>query len=218
VPTYTAYDLPVAVAAELAWHPNIIGIKESSGKLERIRELIAATSGAPRRNATVTSTFSAVTRRMLMVQTEIAAVGNALLPLDALGGGEMLTSPAISAPTMKTRTRDVGFQVLYGSAQTLLAALQAGCSGGVVAAGAFAPQACAEIYMAWKDKDEALAQQKQERIVEAANLICGRLGVPGVKYACDVNGYYGGAPRLPLLPLTGEEKESALRVMANLPH
>src|SRR6202521_2241696 len=36
VPTYTAYDLPVEIVGELAAHPNIYGIKDSSGKPERI--------------------------------------------------------------------------------------------------------------------------------------------------------------------------------------
>jgi len=36
VPIFTAYDLPIALIAELAAHPNIIGIKDSSGDLKRV--------------------------------------------------------------------------------------------------------------------------------------------------------------------------------------
>ncbi len=36
VPAFTAYDLPVSLIEELADHPNIIGIKDSSGDLKRI--------------------------------------------------------------------------------------------------------------------------------------------------------------------------------------
>jgi dihydrodipicolinate synthase/N-acetylneuraminate lyase len=32
------------------------------------------------------------------------------------------------------------------------------------------------------------------------------MGIPGVKYALDLNGYYGGRPRMPLLPLIAEEQ------------
>ena len=32
------------------------------------------------------------------------------------------------------------------------------------------------------------------------------LGIPAIKYAMDLNGYYGGMPRLPLLPLTAAVK------------
>jgi dihydrodipicolinate synthase/N-acetylneuraminate lyase len=34
----------------------------------------------------------------------------------------------------------------------------------------------------------------------------GELGISGVKYACDFNGFYGGRSRAPLLAVTGDEK------------
>jgi len=40
--------------------------------------------------------------------------------------------------------------------------------------------------------------------------------VPGIKYACDLNGYYGGWPRLPLLPLDAAQKAEVARVMGDL--
>ncbi len=36
VPAFTAYDLPIDLIAELAEHPNIVGIKDSSGDLKRV--------------------------------------------------------------------------------------------------------------------------------------------------------------------------------------
>ncbi len=36
VPSFTAYDLPLDIIAELAQHPNIVGIKDSSGDLKRV--------------------------------------------------------------------------------------------------------------------------------------------------------------------------------------
>jgi 4-hydroxy-tetrahydrodipicolinate synthase len=42
VPRVTAYDLPLDVAAALASHVNVVGIKDSSGDLERARALAAA--------------------------------------------------------------------------------------------------------------------------------------------------------------------------------
>jgi 4-hydroxy-2-oxoglutarate aldolase len=204
IPAYTAYELPVEVIAELSGHRNIYGIKDSGGKPERIADIVAATASAPRRNVAVTATFTAVTSRMLNAQAEAAGLVAALMPADALmaGGGYAAPPP----PSFKTRMREVGFQVLCGSAQTLLPSLTAGATGGVLAMASFAPQACAEIYMAWKDRDATLAEEKQQRVLGAADLICGRLGIPGLKYACDLNAYYGGSPRLPLLPLTAAER------------
>jgi 4-hydroxy-2-oxoglutarate aldolase len=34
-----------------------------------------------------------------------------------------------------------------------------------------------------------------------------KYGVPGLKYAMDLNGYYGGPPRLPLTAITPEAKK-----------
>jgi 4-hydroxy-2-oxoglutarate aldolase len=44
--------------------------------------------------------------------------------------------------------------------------------------------------------------------------VVAELGVPGVKYASELSGYYGGPPRLPLLPITAEQR----RELADLLH
>ncbi len=42
--------------------------------------------------------------------------------------------------------------------------------------------------MAWAEKNAGLAAEKQQRIARAGIEIAGRMGIPGVKYALDVNG------------------------------
>jgi 4-hydroxy-2-oxoglutarate aldolase len=44
-PQMTGIDLPVEVVAQLAEHPNIVGVKESSADLEKIGSLIAGLAG-----------------------------------------------------------------------------------------------------------------------------------------------------------------------------
>jgi 4-hydroxy-2-oxoglutarate aldolase len=215
IPAYTAYDLPVELIAALAEHPNIIGVKDSSGKPERIATIVQATAAVPRRNVTVTTTFTPVTNRMLDAEANAAGLAAALMPADALMGGAGYTPGPLPVP-LKTRTREVGFQVLSGSAQTLLPSLAEGATGGVLAMAAFAPQASTEIYMAWKDRDMRVAEEKQQRVLAASDFICSRLGIPGVKYACDVNGYYGGSSRLPLLPLTADERQQVEGHLSNI--
>ena len=56
VPPFTAYDLPLEVIVELAGHANIIGIKESSGNVEKVAAMVKATSHV-RRAATATEVF-----------------------------------------------------------------------------------------------------------------------------------------------------------------
>ena len=62
----------------------------------------------------------------------------------------------------------------------------------------------------------ALAREKQERVKATAQRVVGDLGVPGVKYAMDLNGYYGGPARLPFLPLSGEQKLEIEKLMAGI--
>ena len=215
VPSCTAYDLPVEVVAELAMHPNIIGMKDSSGNVERIGELVKATQSARKRTVTVTPVFAAVTSRMLSSQTVKEEIATFVAAEQLVSGATVLAAPAPRRP-LKTRTREVGFQILCGSAQTLYPSLEAGATGGVLALASVAPQACGEVYTAWAEKDPALAAEKQQRIVRAGVEIAGKMGIPGIKYALDLNGYYGGRPRMPLLPLTGEEQRQVDELMADI--
>jgi 4-hydroxy-2-oxoglutarate aldolase len=117
---------------------------------------------------------------------------------------------------IKTRQKEVGFQVLVGSAQKLQPSLDAGAVGAILAFANAAPTACYEIYAAWKEGDAELAELKQQRIVEAAQRVAGDLGIPGIKYGMDFNGYYGGVPRLPLLPVTAEVRAEIERLLSDL--
>jgi 4-hydroxy-2-oxoglutarate aldolase len=116
----------------------------------------------------------------------------------------------------KTREKQVGFQVLSGLAQHLKPALEAGAVGAVLAFASPAPTACYGIYAAWKEGDRALAQLKQDRIIAAAKRVGGELGIPGLKHAMDLNGYFGGPARLPLLPLTADLKAEVEALMADI--
>ena len=68
--------------------------------------------------------------------------------------------------------------------------------------------------MAFKDRDSVLENEKQDRLLSAGNRIIGVMGVPGIKYASDLNGYYGGVPRLPLLPLSAYEQQEVASLLA----
>lgn len=93
-----------------------------------------------------------------------------------------------------------GFQVLVGSAPTLYPSLMVGAVGAVLAFANAAPCATITIWEAFRTRDYAAALDWQNRIGEAAVLVTSKYGIPGLKYAMDLNGYYGGPPRLPLEP------------------
>jgi 4-hydroxy-2-oxoglutarate aldolase len=219
-PQATSYDMPAELVVELADHPNLIGIKESSGSIEKVQKMVEGTRHI-KRTATVNETFAAVTARMLKAAAaaSASAEGDALVTVGALAG-TAASKPSSSAVTMvgalKTRQKEVGFQVLVGAAHKLHASLNAGAVGAILAFADCAPTACYEIYAAWKDGDAALAREKQERIAKAAERIVGTLSVAGVKYAMDYNGYFGGTVRLPLLPLTAEKKAEIEQLLENI--
>jgi 4-hydroxy-2-oxoglutarate aldolase len=212
IPRCVPYDIPVEMVAELAQHPNIIGIKDSSGSMDRMQATIAQTQNAHRRTVTVTPVFEAVTARMLA--PKVQAEGGFVAAGDLAGGAAVAVAPPV-AP-IKTRTKEVGFQVLTGSAAHVLPSLEAGASGAILGFASCAPQACQEIYLAWKDHDLQLAAEKQERIAHASRRVLGALGISGVKHACDFNGYYGGRARAPLLPVTADEKAEIEQLLAGI--
>ena len=151
VPQFTGVAVEAPLVAQLAKHPNIIGIKESSGVMQRVGEIIHR-------------------------------------------------APA-------------SFQTLVGSATTFYPSMALGAVGGILAAADFLPELCVELYDACVAGDNARARALQERLIDPTLTLVAKLGVPGVKYAMDRAGYFGGLARRPLLPLNEAQKKEAERVL-----
>jgi len=143
-PQATALDIPAAAVVELSHHPNIIGIKESSGNMEKVMQMM--------------------------------------------------------------RESRPGFQVTVGSAPTVWPALLMGATGAILAFANAAPYATIAIWEAYRTREEEAGRDWQNRIARAAVLVTSKYGIPGLKYAMDLNGYYGGPPRLPLSVPAAEAK------------
>ena len=174
----------------------------------------------------MTETFEAVTPRMLKAAAaESEKQSRELVSVAALAGtagssaGVDAGDPESPAPTLctmqspkpsssavtvvgklKTRQKEVGFQVMVGAAHQLEPSLGLGAVGAILAFACPAPMACYEIYAALKDGDNALAREKQERVKLAAQRVVGELGVPGVKITIDLNGCERCPSRLPIIP------------------
>jgi 4-hydroxy-2-oxoglutarate aldolase len=144
-PQATGVDIPVEAVLAISEHPNVIGIKESSGNLEKVMQMI--------------------------------------------------------------REVKHGFQVLVGSAPTLWPALLMGACGAILAYANAAPYSVIAIWEAFRTREEAAGLDWQNRIGRPAALVTTKYGVPGLKYAMDLNGYYGGPPRLPLTVPTAKAKQ-----------
>ncbi len=138
-PQATGVDIAPEAVAQLSEHPNIIAIKESSGNIEKVMQMI--------------------------------------------------------------RECKPGFQVLVGSAPTIWPSFSVGAVGAVLAFANAAPYATITVWEAYRTRDFEAAADWQARIARAAQLVTTKYGIPGLKYAMDLNGYYGGPPRLPLTPI-----------------
>jgi 4-hydroxy-2-oxoglutarate aldolase len=144
-PQTTGVDIPADAVAALSEHPNIIAIKESSGNLEKVMQMI--------------------------------------------------------------REVKHGFQVLVGSAPTLWPSLEVGACGAILAYANAAPYSVIAIWEAHRKREEAAGMDWQNRIGRPSALVTAKYGIPGLKYAMDLNGYYGGPPRLPLCPPSPEARK-----------
>ena len=206
-------SLPVEAIVELSSHPQIIGLVDGGRGLERISAVKAGTATV-KREVTVTPVFAAATGRML-AHKEKAGAGT-FIAADTLTDGGAALAVAPPKPTIKTRRKTVGFQVLTCNTAEMLDGLQAGAVGAMPGFAACAPQACYEVLAAWKDGDEGLAREKQMRLQEVAARIERQMGTAGIKFGCDLNGYFGGMPRMPLLPLSGEERAEVEALMQGM--
>ena len=154
VPSFTGLNLEAGTVSVLSSHENIIGIKDSSGNVEQLSEIISLTG-------------------------------------------------------------DEEFSVLTGSSIALYPSMCVGASGGIMAIACALPEKCSDIIKLYKDGSHAEAKELQMRLIEPTIAVTSRYGVPGLKAAMDLTGYYGGRSRLPLLPVTSAEIEEIKNIFTN---
>ena len=106
--------------------------------------------------------------------------------------------------------------VLWGTERSLWNALRSGASGAVIAFANAAPYAAIALWEAHRTREEEAGVDWQSRIAPPAELVAARFGIAGLKHAMDVNGYYGGPPRLPWAVLNPAEKLEIQEAFADL--
>jgi dihydrodipicolinate synthase/N-acetylneuraminate lyase len=193
--------LSTALIERLMVHPNVIGLVEQSKHVSRVAE-IRALAAAVKHTVTTTITFTAATGRMLKADRSAEVVGGTFVSAESLSVGlGVATAPPV--PALKTRTKEVGFQVVWGGAAEATAALKAGANGLLMAISASVPQAAFEVWAAWKDGDTSLMAGKEAWLARAEAGIA-PWDIPAIKAGSELSGYFGGRPRLPLLAPTAE--------------
>ena len=97
--------------------------------------------------------------------------------------------------------------IMAGSANFFLTALNMGASGGVISLANIFPDLTNELYELFLNKEYKKAIEMNDRILQLNKDVSGKGGVAAVKYGMDLVGLVGGNPRLPLLPLNDKVKE-----------
>lgn len=102
---------------------------------------------------------------------------------------------------------DESFAVMAGSANFFFNALLMGASGGVISLANAFPDITVELYESTVNLDMKKCLELNKKILRINKAVSGKGGVAAVKAAMDIAGYFGGAPRLPLLPIKAEDVE-----------
>ena len=151
VPKFTHVNLSAKLVAELSIHPNIVGIKDSTGNVIQLGEY--------------------------------------------------------------ANVVDANFDLLVGTAGALFGALALGCVGGVLALANVAPFQCVKIYELIKAGNFEAAKKMQLKMIPVNQAVTATYGVPGLKAAMDMLGYFGGEPRPPLLTASESEKAQIREIL-----
>ncbi|MBN1332736.1 MAG: dihydrodipicolinate synthase family protein [Synergistales bacterium] len=158
MPGNTGINMSAALLSRLSRHPNIAGVKDSSGNIVQISSTI--------------------------------------------------------------KDSREGFSVFAGSGSYLLPTMIMGGSGATMAVAGIVPDHCAAIMEALDKGDLAKARELQMELLDLNAAVTSKYGVPGLKYALDLIGFYGGPCRRPLLPLEEgpamEIRELLLRIGCKL--
>lgn len=131
-----------------------------------------------------------------------------LLPPEVLGS--FARHPRVAA--LRLATDDIDYfrsclgaaeghaDAIVGCASLLAEGLTAGASAAMISFAAVVPYLCLSIDEAVRTRELDAARDLQGIAAGAIEKIR-KYGVPGIKAAADLKGYYGGVPRLPLSPL-----------------
>jgi 4-hydroxy-2-oxoglutarate aldolase len=102
--------------------------------------------------------------------------------------------------------KGANFYVLAGTINKLYAGLKVGAIGGVVSMSDYLPDMCCKLQELFELGKIKEAEKLDVYARELSSKAAGKYGVAGVKAAMDLLGYFGGDPRIPLLPLNNEQK------------
>jgi len=155
VPVFTGVALESRLVIELAKHPNIRGMKDSSGDVKLISETV-------------------------------------------------------------WNTDPMTFSVVAGMGATLIHTMTAGARGGIIALVCASPRAMVQLYQAYISGDLQKADAIQRVVAPAANAVTSKHGIPGLKYAMELEGFQPGIARRPLLPTRTAQQQDLQQIFRRM--
>ena len=111
------------------------------------------------------------------------------------------------------RRADPSFHVLAGSANFFYPSLAIGVAGGILALANCAPDESVALFDLFNAGEMEAGRELHLRMLPVNLAVTSRFGVSGLKAALDMVGYYGGPPRLPLLPLDDDRRQELQAIL-----
>lgn len=111
------------------------------------------------------------------------------------------------------------FRYFLGASALLQPGLAAGACGGILALADVVPELCRTLLELSADPERRQeARELQRRLIPLNRLIGGSkgFGIAGLKAACELRGYKGGAPRRPLGSLSEAQRKELEKVITRL--
>lgn len=157
VTKFTHVNISPKAVSVLAGHPNIIGMKDSSGSIPQLIDFKRA-----------------------------------------VGGNE--------------------FNLMVGTASAWYPALTLGIEASVMALVNCCPEECVNVQKEYEAGNYKKSQELYERMFPVNSAVTGKFGIAGLKYACDLLGFYGGYVRKPMVQIKEEDKKELEKILksANL--
>ncbi len=100
-----------------------------------------------------------------------------------------------------------------GKAATCYRDFNQGAIGATLSMAIYWPEICIQLYTLYRQGKRQEAARLGDQLAHISNVGISKYGVPGVKYVMDLVGYSGAESRLPLLPLTWDQKDEIKKIM-----
>lgn len=107
----------------------------------------------------------------------------------------------------KAIPKDSGCELIAGNIKTFYPGLVDGCIGGVLSTASYLPEYCCRLFDLYTQEKFDEAAELHAFLNELSFKTVGKFGVAGVKCGLDLRGWRGKEMRIPLLPVTPEQRE-----------